>query len=349
VINVGLLGLGNVGTGVIALLERNRHLIENRLGCEVIVKRILVQDLTKPRDVAVLGRITDRVDDILGDKEISIVVEVMGGEEPAYSYIKRALSVGKHVVTANKQVIADHGSELTRDAAKAGVSLMFEASVGGGLPVIRPIQECLAANEMTSVMGILNGTTNYILTQMDERGIGLDEALELARTLGYAESDPSDDLNGTDAARKLAILASLAFDTRVPLSQIEKSGLECVRIEDIKHARETGYRVKLVAFAARRGEVVEACVSPALLPVDHPLAQVRDVFNGVILEGAPVGRVFICGRGAGGESTASAVVSDVMQASRANRVPLDLRPGHRIYPVRSPQGVPKIGHLRVWD
>ncbi len=345
---IGLLGLGNVGAGVVRLLERNHDIVAKRLGSEVFVKRILVRDLSKPRDPSLIDKITDRVDDILGDEDISIVVELMGGEEPAHSYIRRAIAQGKHVVTANKQIIAEHGAELMQEARAAGVSLLFEASVGGGIPVIRPIQESLAANELTAVMGILNGTTNYILTRMDEGNLEFGQALKQAQALGYAESDPTDDLNGTDAARKIAILASISFDVKVTPGEIDTSGLDDVDLTVIKRGRELGYRVKLVAYAARRSDHVEACVSPAMLPIEHPLAQVKDAFNAVIADGVPVGRVMFFGKGAGGDPTASAVVGDIMHVAGRGRELSGGRYGQQPCRVLSPQGLSLIEGLPVW-
>ncbi|MDN5331748.1 MAG: homoserine dehydrogenase [Tepidanaerobacteraceae bacterium] len=316
-INIGIMGLGTVGTGVVELLEKNQHVISQRLGEAINVKKILVRDLSKKRTPCAEGKLTLRAEDILEDEEINIVVELMGGEEPAKSYIKKALQNKKHVVTANKEVISKHGKELFELAEKSGVSLLFEASVGGGIPIIRPMKQCLAANRILKISGILNGTTNYILTQMEEKGRNFEEALREAQRLGYAESDPSDDIKGFDAARKLAILSSIAFNTRITPDKVYVEGIERIEPEDIKYAGELGYSIKLVASARKVGErEIEVIVAPVMLKQSHPLSAVRDVYNAILVEGDAVGKVMFFGQGAGKMPTASAVVADIMDAAR---------------------------------
>lgn len=319
-VQIGVLGLGNVGSAVVDLLENDGEIIRRRLGAGVSVKKILVRDLSadRARVQSSAGKLTDRVADILDDDDISLVVELMGGEEPALSYIRQALARGKSVVTANKEVIAKHGEELAYLASEAGVSLMFEGSVGGGIPLIRPMQTCLVANDISMVMGILNGTTNYILSRMDESGCEFGDALKEAQVLGYAEADPSADLSGADARRKVAILSSLAFNAHVVPEQVEACGVERVSMADIRYANELGYKVKLVGYGIKRQAGLELCVAPALLPQDHPLAAVRDSYNAVLVEGDAVGTLMFYGKGAGGMPTASAVVSDVVEAIRAH-------------------------------
>jgi len=317
VIQIGILGLGTVGTGVAELIEKNRNTISKRLGKNIEIKKVLVKDPSKKRPSLVEGKITNDPGQVLDDGDISIVVELMGGEEPALTYIRRALASGKHVVTANKEVISKHGKELLDLAQKQGVNLFFEASVGGGIPIIRPMKQCLAANEITKVMGILNGTTNYILTQMTEKNKSFEEALSEAQKEGYAESDPTADIKGSDAARKLAILSSISFNTRITPDDIYTEGIDSINLVDINYARELGYRVKLVAMGKRHGNEVEVSVVPVLLREDHPLASVSGAFNAILVEGNAVGRVMFYGQGAGKMPTASAVVADIIDAVRS--------------------------------
>lgn len=316
-IQIGILGLGTVGTGVAELIEKNRNTISKRLGKNIEIKKVLVKDPSKKRPSLVEGKITNDPGQVLDDGDISIVVELMGGEEPALTYIRRALASGKHVVTANKEVISKHGKELLDLAQKQGVNLFFEASVGGGIPIIRPMKQCLAANEITKVMGILNGTTNYILTQMTEKNKSFEEALSEAQKEGYAESDPTADIKGSDAARKLAILSSISFNTRITPDDIYTEGIDSINLVDINYARELGYRVKLVAMGKRHGNEVEVSVVPVLLREDHPLASVSGAFNAILVEGNAVGRVMFYGQGAGKMPTASAVVADIIDAVRS--------------------------------
>lgn len=319
-INIGILGLGTVGEGVARLIKQNNKSISKKVGDTLNIKKILVKNKNKKRDAMFLDKITFDVSEIFEDEEITIVVELIGGEEPAYTYIKKALSSGKHVVTANKEVIATHGKELFDLALENNVNLFFEASVGGGIPIIRPMKYCLAANNIKNVMGILNGTTNYILTQMTEKGAHFDEVLKEAQRKGYAESDPTADVRGYDAARKLAILSSIAFNTRIIPKNISVEGIEKINVKDIKYAQEMGCVIKLIAQGRKREEGVELFVAPVFLKKTHPLAGVNDAYNAIFLEGDAIGKVMFYGQGAGMMPTASAVVADIMDVTRNKNI-----------------------------
>ena len=307
-IGVGLLGLGTVGGGVAkALLEKDRVVAE-AVGCPVVLRKILEQ-----RPVAVEPRLlTKDVREILTDPEIDIVIEVLGGEHPAVDYIKEALLSGKHVVTANKEVIAKHGAELQAMAKDKGVALQFEASVGGGIPLLLPLQHGLLANEISTIYAIINGTTNYILTRMSQEGMGFGEALKKAQELGYAEADPTNDIEGRDATYKLAILASVGFHTAVRPEQIYCEGISRLAEPDFRYAKELGYEIKLLAIAKQAGGVVEARVHPVFIPEDFLLAKVSGVYNAIQVEGDLVGKLIFYGRGAGAQPTSSAIISDVI-------------------------------------
>lgn len=317
-VQIGVLGLGTVGTGVVELIELNQDSIAQRLGDNIRVKKIFVKNPNKRRPDIAAGKITYNVEDILNDPEISIVAELMGGEEPALTYIKKALSNGKHVVTANKEIIAIHGKELFELAASNNVKLLFEASVAGGIPIIQPMKKCLIANKISKIMGILNGTTNYILSQMTEKNKNFEAALKEAQDEGYAESNPEADIKGYDAARKLAILSSIAFNTRITPEYIHTEGIDSLELADIEYAKELGYSIKLVAVGKRHEDEVEVFVSPMLLKEIHPLAGIRGAFNAVLIEGNAVGQVMFYGPGAGKMPTASAVVADIMEAAAFN-------------------------------
>lgn len=313
-VNIALLGLGTVGAGVLKILKENGHSINQKVGAEVVIKKVLVRNLEKVRDVE--ANLTINFEDILNDSEIDIVVEVMGGEQPAKNYIIQALDAGKHVVTANKDVIAKYGRELFEAAEKANVDLMFEASVGGGIPIIRPLKQCLAANKITEVMGIVNGTTNYMLTKMTNDRMDFAEVLAEAQAKGYAESDPTADVGGLDAARKIAILSSIAFGTRVSLDQVSVEGITNISLQDIEYARELGYVIKLLAIGRDSDRGIDVRVHPAFVPNDHPLSTVSDVFNAIYVNGDAVGEAMFYGRGAGQLPTASAVTADIIDVSR---------------------------------
>ncbi len=317
VIKVGMLGLGTVGSGVLKVLEQNRGDIAGKLGTSLEMVRIAVRDVEKKRDPSVdRALLTDNPDHVTDDPDIDIVVEVMGGVEAARRSVARALVNGKYVVTANKDLMAQHGVELLRVAGMNGKNILYEASVGGGIPLIRPLKRCLAANRILSLMGIINGTTNYILTKMSRDGREFGEALAEAQELGFAEADPSSDLEGRDAAYKLCILASLAFSSRVDMADIHTEGISEVKLRDIRYAAELGYAVKLLALAEETEKGLKLRVNPALIPLSHPLAAVSNEFNGIFITGDAVGEVMFYGRGAGSLPTASAVCADIMEAAR---------------------------------
>ncbi len=309
-IALGLLGYGTVGSAVDRLLRQRQDDIARVVGAPVEVRRALVRDLGRPRE-APPGLLTDRFEDILEDPDITVVAEVMGGVEPTRDWLLRLFAAGKSVVTANKQLLARHGSELFEAAAASGVQLRFEASVCAAIPVVRVLRESMIANEVDAVLGIVNGTTNFILSAM---GAGDDYATALAdaQRLGYAEADPTEDVTGADAAAKVAILASIAFHTRVTIDDVPHEGIDTLDPIDLAFARDLGYRVKLIALARRTGAGVEVGVAPTLVPETHPLAAVEGSFNAVMLRGDAIREVTLSGPGAGGDETASAVIGDLM-------------------------------------
>ena len=315
-IKVGLLGAGTVGSGVLTVLEENTAEIEKKVGVPIHVSKILVRDMKKAKELSEKYQLTDKIEDIVEDPEIDIVVELIGREHPAKEYIAAALEHKKNVVTANKDVLAKYGKELFPLAEENKVDFMFEASVGGGIPIIRPLKSCLAANKVTSVMGIVNGTTNYILTKMSEKGMSYEDALRQATELGYAESDPTADVEGYDAGRKIAIMASLAFHSRVTFSQVYTEGITKITAEDIRYAKEFGYVIKLLGVARHGEDGIEVKVHPMLINENHPLATVRDSFNAVFVHGQAMDDAMFMGRGAGKMPTASAVMGDVIDAMR---------------------------------
>ncbi len=316
-IRVGLLGFGTIGTGTVKVFQENARLIEERLGARLVLSRIADLDITTDRGVTVeAGVLTTSADDILTSPEIDVVVELIGGYEPARTFVLKAIQNGKHVVTANKALLAVHGEEILSAAAAKGVEVMFEAAVGGGIPVISAIKENLCANGFHSVFGILNGTCNYILTRMTNEGADFSAVLKDAQAKGYAEADPTFDIEGVDTAHKLAILISLCFGTRIKLEQIHTEGITSVSALDIQFAKQFGYKIKLLAIGKFDGEKIEARVHPTMIPHSYPLADVDGVFNAVRLSGDFVGPVMLSGRGAGMEATASAVMGDVMAIAR---------------------------------
>ncbi|OAT86402.1 homoserine dehydrogenase [Desulfotomaculum copahuensis] len=316
-VKAGLLGLGTVGRGVYKILRDNAANITRKVGAPVQISRVLVRDTAKKREVEIEpALLTDNIDDILDDPEIGVVVEVIGGIHPALDYVLAALERGKSVVTANKDMIALHGKELYAAAAAGGVDLLFEGSVAGGIPVIRPLKQCLAANRIQTVMGIINGTTNYMLTRMTREGCSFEHALQDAREKGYAEADPAADVEGVDAARKLAILASIAFNSRITVHDVYVEGITRITARDIAYARELNYVIKLLGIAKETADGVEVRVHPTFIPVGHPLAAVNDVFNAIFIRGDAVGETMFYGRGAGEMPTGSAVAADLMDAAR---------------------------------
>ena len=316
-IKIGLLGAGTVGSGVLQVLQENAKEVFLKVGTPVEIKSVLVRDAKKARPYMDGLIVTDKIEDILEDAEIKIVVELMGGLHPAREYMLAAMEAGKHVVTANKDVIAQFGADMFDQAKKQNVGFLFEASVGGGIPIIRPIMESLTANRITEVMGIVNGTTNYMLTKMTELGESYESVLKEAQEKGYAEANPAADVEGLDAARKAAILASLAFNTRVTLQSVAVEGITQITPEDIDYARQLGYVIKLLAIAKDSPEKgVDVRVHPAFLPKEHPLASVSDVFNAIFVKGNAIGEAMFYGRGAGSRPTASAVISDIVSLAR---------------------------------
>jgi homoserine dehydrogenase len=317
VLRVGLLGCGNVGASVVRLLHDRADDIALRADCRLRVTRIAVRDPERTREVPIDPSVftTDAVA-IVDDPDVDIVCELLGQREPARSLILRAVGNGKPVVTANKELRPNHGNVLFDAAAGANADLYFEAAVAGGIPLIRAMKESLAGERIGRILGIVNGTTNLILTQMSERGSSFDDALAEAQALGYAEADPTADVEGFDAAAKCAILASIAFNSRVVAGDVFREGITRVQPQDIADATRLGYVVKLLAIAELEGGEVSARVHPAMIPASHPLASVRDAFNAVFLEGPSIGQLMFYGRGAGGEPTATAVVGDLVTVAR---------------------------------
>lgn len=316
IINIGLLGMGTVGTGVVKILTNNAYDISQKVGMSVHIKKIMVRNLTKSRNIETTAEFTTSFEDIINDQEIDVVVELLGGMEPAKDYILRALRAGKHVVTANKDVVAKFGQEILDVAEENKVDFLFEASVAGGIPIIRPLKQCLAANKISEVMGIINGTTNYMLTKMMNEGLDFDSVLAEAQAKGYAEADPTADVGGLDAARKIAILASIAFSSRVSIDNVYVEGITNISKEDIGYAKELGYAIKLLAIAKDDEKGIDVRVHPAFIPITHPLAAVHDVFNAIYIKGDAVGETMFYGRGAGEMPTASAAVADIIDVAR---------------------------------
>ncbi len=330
-IGLALLGLGTVGSGVIKVLHENGEMIKSREGIDIEVKKILVRDKNKKRNIAVdPSLLTNDPWEILNDDSIGMVAEFMGGELPAYEYIKEALKRGKSVVTANKEVIAKHWDELEAEAKASGAGFYYEACVAGGIPIIKSIRRSLQGNHIKKYMGIINGTTNYILTKMSEEGRDFADVLAEAQRLGYAEPDPTADIEGYDARYKLSILSTIGFRNRVTIDQIHCEGITKITSDDIRYARDLGYGVKLLAIAKKQGGKIEARVHPTFIPLSHPLASVRDSFNAVFVEGDMVGELMFYGRGAGDLPTASALISDIITAAQNegshHRVQLDNEP-----------------------
>ncbi|MDF2948647.1 MAG: homoserine dehydrogenase [Sedimentibacter sp.] len=312
-VKLGILGMGTVASGLINIIEfNNSKLIEN-INKSLIISKVLVKNPDKKRNVNLdSGVYTSEAYEVINDRDVHIIVELIGGIHPAYEYIKAALNNKKHVVTANKALIATHGQELESLAVKNKVKLMYEASVAGGIPIINTISENLAANDFEQIIGIINGTTNYILTQMTDCGLEYDYAVKEAQRLGFAEADPSSDVEGDDAAYKISILATVAFGQRINIKDIPKEGITKISKEDIKYAKELGYNIKLLASAIKKNNEIELSVHPAFVPQDHPLSTVKNEFNAVFLRGNAVGELMFYGRGAGSLPTGSAVLGDII-------------------------------------
>lgn len=311
-INIAILGYGVVGSGVAEVCRMNNESIRRRAGKAIHIKKIL--DLREFPDDPFADRITHDADDIILDPDISVVVETIGGAGFAYEISKRALLAGKHVVTSNKELVARHGPDLMRLAQQNNVYYLFEASVGGGIPIIRPLHKCLAANEIERITGILNGTTNYILTRMEESGSSFEEALKEAQDLGFAEQNPSADLDGIDACRKIAILSSIAFGEYIDSEKIHTEGISRITVTDMMYARSLNCKLKLLGTLHRRaGKMADIMVAPMLLPENHPVAVASGVFNAIMVTGNALGEAMFYGQGAGKLPTASAVVADVIE------------------------------------
>ena len=316
-IGIGLLGLGTVGSGVARVLRDKASSLAEQAGASLVLKKVLERDITKPRALKLEPRmLANHIDEVIADPEVDIVIEVIGGEHPALEYIKQAITNGKHVVTANKEVIAKYGYELLSLAQKHNVGLRYEASVGSGIPLISPFQQDLAANDISAIYAILNGTTNYILTRMSQEGLDFSLALKQAQELGYAEANPANDIEGIDAAYKLAILSSLAFHTAVKPQDIYCEGVSRLQVSDFRYAKEFGYAIKLLAIAKRADEAIELRVHPVFIPEDSQLAKVNGVYNAIQVEGDLAGRLVFYGQGAGALPASSAIIADVLTIAR---------------------------------
>jgi homoserine dehydrogenase len=329
-LNVGLIGLGTVGSQVAERMLAWRAQLARRAGVELCLKRVLVRDITKRRSVEIESDLmTTDPAQLLDDPDIHVVVEVAGGDEPMRGYLERAIRAGKHVVTANKVVMAKHGLDLLDLAAQRNVDVYFEAAVGGGIPLISTFRTDLQANRIERLSAVINGTTNYVLGRMSAGGLSLDEAVREAQAAGFAEADPTDDVGGFDATYKLAILGSIAYEIKVRPDDIFREGIEGIEPVDFRYARELGYAIKLIAHTQRHPGRIEARVHPAMVPLDHPLAQVEGANNAVFVEGDLVGQVLLVGQGAGGRPTASAVVGDLIDLARSIRRGVQSRPSFR--------------------
>lgn len=316
-INVGIIGFGTVGTGTARILIENADIIRRRLGAPVVLKKISDLDVKRDRGIKLGGvKLTSNAGDILTDPDIDVVVELIGGYKPAKDFILEAIRNGKHVVTANKALLAVHGEELYAAAEKAGVTLGYEASVAGGIPILAAVRNGLAANNIRSIYGIVNGTCNYILTLMTNEGRKFEEVLKEAQAKGYAEADPTFDIEGIDSAHKLAVLTMLAYGTPVKFDAIYTEGISKIAPLDIEFAKELGYKIKLLAITKMVNDEVEARVHPTMLPAEYPIAQVDGVFNALSIAGDAVGSTMFYGRGAGDMPTGSAVVSDIVDIGR---------------------------------
>lgn len=316
-IGIGLLGLGVVGSGAAEVLLSKVDKLTEQVGIPVILQKVLVRDVNKQRTIKLEPQLlTEHPGEVVANPEVDIVIEVMGGEHPALEYMKQAIANGKHVITANKEVIAKYGYDLLSLAQKRNVGLRYEASVGSGIPLISPFQQDLAANDISTIYAILNGTTNYILTQMSQEGLDFTSALKQAQELGYAEANPANDIEGTDAVYKLAILSSLAFHTVVNPKDIYCEGVSRLQAKDFRYAREFGYAIKLLAIAKQDRGAIELRVHPVFIPEDSQLAKVNGVYNAIQVEGSLAGRLIFYGQGAGALPASSAIMADVVTIAR---------------------------------
>ncbi|MEK3991849.1 MULTISPECIES: homoserine dehydrogenase [Robertmurraya] len=320
-ISIGLLGLGTVGTGVVKIIENHQDKLMHQVGCPVQIKKVLVKDIDKQRDVS-LNRemLTTNPNDILQDPEIDVVIEVMGGVEDTRQHLLSALNNKKHVVTANKDLMALYGSELLTAASDNGCDLFYEASVAGGIPILRGLVDGLASDRITKMMGIVNGTTNFILTKMAQDGSAYEEVLKEAQDLGFAESDPTADVEGLDAARKMAILSTLGFSMKIDLDDVKVKGITDITEEDLEYGKQLGYTMKLIGIADLDDDKVEVSVQPTFLVESHPLASVHNEYNAVYVYGEAVGETMFYGPGAGSLPTATAIVSDLVGVMKNMRL-----------------------------
>jgi homoserine dehydrogenase len=339
-INIGLMGLGVIGGGVVKVLMDKPDTLAREAGSKLVLKKVLEKDLAKHGALGVDRAIfTTKFEEVVGNPEIDIVVELMGGEHPAFEYMREALTHGKHVVTANKEAMSKHWADLLTVARDHNVGIRYEASVGGGIPLIAPFQEDLVANDLSAIYAIVNGTTNYILTRMAREGLDFSVALKNAQELGYAEANPANDIEGVDAAYKLAILATIAFGTEVKPENIYHEGISRLQARDFRYAGELGYAIKLLAIAKRVGDSIEARVHPVFIPEDSLLAKVDGVYNAIHVEGDLVGKVIFYGEGAGPRATSSAVVSDIIKIAqdikngKANSPRLPFAPKRTVKPM----------------
>ena len=337
-IGVGLMGLGVVGSGVAKVLVDKAEVLAKQVGCPLVLKKVKVLevDLARPqaRELG-LKLFTTNADEFFAEPGVDIVVEAIGGEKPALDYLKQAISGGKHVVTSNKEVIAKHGAELFALAQQHGVGLRYEASVGGGIPLIAPFQNDLVANKISGIYAIINGTTNYILTRMAREGIDFPSALKKAQELGYAEADPRNDIDGIDATYKLAILASLAFHYQVRPQDIHCEGISRLDSRDFRYAQELGYAIKLLAIGKQGNNLIEVRVHPVFIPEESLLAKVDGVYNAILVEGDLVGKVLFYGEGAGALPTSSAVVADIVSSAQKIAHGVSRKAGWRLEPGKS--------------
>ena len=325
-VRIAILGFGNVGTGVWKILQENKKEIMKRSNCNIEVAKVLVKNINKKRDIDIPKEIlTDNIDNIINDESIKIVVELVGGRDEAKEYMIRAMKAKKHIVTANKLVIANWGEELFKIAEEENVLFYYEASVAGGIPIIREINESLTANRIQQIIGIINGTTNYILSKMTLEGLSFETALKEAQEKGFAEADPTSDVEGYDAVYKLAIMASLSFGTKVNHDCIYREGISNISSVDIEYAKKFGYTIKLLAIAKEENNKLELRVHPTLIPSSHPMANVNDAYNAILIKGNAVGELMLYGQGAGDMPTGSAVVGDIISILRNNVKPSELK------------------------
>lgn len=343
-VRVGVIGFGTVGTGTIKILINQRELIKKRTGIDLVLKKVADIDIERPREITLPREILTRdAWEIIKDPEIDIVVELIGGKSPAKDFIMEAIKNGKQVVTANKALLAEEGNDIFIEAKKKGVQVGFEASVGGGIPIIKVMKEGLVANKMLAIYGIINGTTNFILTKMTNEGMDFQDALRQAQDLGYAEADPTLDIEGIDSAHKITILASLAYGIPLSFNSVYCEGITKITAQDIAFAREFGYKIKLLAITKILNEEIELRVHPTMIPEDYLIAKVDGVFNAIYVEGDSVGSTLYYGRGAGSMPTGSAVVADIVDIAKGCSMPLDFS---EKYPIKPMEDIESMYYFR---